>query len=695
MPQKTGVGVTEEKTAAAKAAPQKDKKTARSASAKPDGYGDESITSLKGADRVRKRPGVIFGSDGLEGCEHSFFEILSNAVDEAREGHGSVIKVTYFRDLSIEVDDRGRGVPLGWNEREGRWNWDLIYCELYAGGKYDNNSNGSAYEYSLGLNGLGACATQYSSEYMEVTSYSGQVKRSISFRKGEVVGELTEEPLDKKNARTGTVIRWRPDLDVFTDIRIPHEFLTDILRRQAVVNAGVRFDLLFEQEDGSFPLESFYYRDGIADYVAEKEGESLLIPTAQWHLETSGRDRADKPDYKLKADFVFSASASAPMLEYYHNSSFLEHGGSPDKAVRSAFVYAVDKFLRAGKKYKQNEPRITFQDIEDCLVLVINSFSTQTSYENQTKKAITNTFIYSAMNAFLREQLEIYFMEHPAEAEVFTGRILNNKRSRESAESQKNLMRRKFNTVVDMSNRVEKFVNCRTKDVARRELYIVEGDSAMTSVKLARDPEFQAVIPVRGKTLNCLKADYNRISKSDIISDLIRVIGCGVEITGSKRKGDASDFNLANLRWSKIILCTDADEDGFQIRTLLLTLFYRLLPTLLKEGKVFIAETPLFEITTKSKTYFAYDEFEKTEILKQLGNTRYTLQRSKGLGENTPAMMSETTMHPATRRLVAVTPTDAAATARMFDTLLGDDLPARKAFIALHGKEYVKDADLE
>ena len=303
MPQKTGVGVTEEKTAAAKAAPQKDKKTARSASAKPGGYGDESITSLKGADRVRKRPGVIFGSDGLEGCEHSFFEILSNAVDEAREGHGSVIKVTYFRDLSIEVDDRGRGVPLGWNEREGRWNWDLIYCELYAGGKYDNNSNGSAYEYSLGLNGLGACATQYSSEYMEVTSYSGQVKRSISFRKGEVVGELTEEPLDKKNARTGTVIRWRPDLDVFTDIRIPHEFLTDILRRQAVVNAGVRFDLLFEQEDGSFPLESFYYRDGIADYVAEKEGESLLIPTAQWHLETSGRDRADKPDYKLKAIF--------------------------------------------------------------------------------------------------------------------------------------------------------------------------------------------------------------------------------------------------------------------------------------------------------------------------------------------------------------------------------------------------------
>ena len=669
-------------------------KPSKAVPSKPAEYGDESITSLKGADRVRKRPGVIFGSDGLEGCEHSFFEILSNAVDEAREGHGSIIKVTYFRDYSIEVDDHGRGVPLGWNEREGRWNWDLIYCELYAGGKYDNNGNGSAYEYSLGLNGLGACATQYSSEYMEVSSYNGQVKRSISFRKGEVVGDLKEEALDKKNSRTGTVIRWRPDLDVFTDIRIPHEFLTDTLRRQAVVNAGVRFDLLFEQESGSFSQESFCYPDGIAGYVAEKEGDSLIIPTAQWHLETAGRDRADKPDYKLKADFAFSASPSAPMLEYYHNSSFLEHGGSPDKAVRSAFVYAIDKFLRTGKKYRQNEPRITFQDVEDCLVLVINSFSTQTSYENQTKKAITNTFIYSAMNAFLREQLEIYFMEHPAEADAFTGRVLNNKRSRESAESQKNQMRKRFNTAVDLSNRVEKFVNCRTKDATRRELYIVEGDSALTSVKLARDPEFQAVIPVRGKTLNCLKADLKRISDSDIISDLIRVIGCGVEVTGGKHKAD-EEFNLDNLHWSKIILCTDADEDGFQIRTLLLTLFYRLLPTLLKEGKVFIAETPLFEITTKSKTYFAYDEFEKAEILKSLGNTRYTLQRSKGLGENTPAMMSETTMHPATRRLVSVVPADAAETARMFDTLLGNDLPARKLFISQHGKQYVKDADLE
>lgn len=661
----------------------------------PASYGDSSITALRGADRVRKRPGVIFGSDGLDGCEHSFFEILSNSVDEAKEGHGTVIKVTYFKDHSIEVDDHGRGVPLGWNEREGRYNWDLIFCELYAGGKYDNNSGGSAYEFSLGLNGLGACATQYSSEFMTVSSYDGQKVRRIKFRKGEPVSDLEEEVLDKKSQRTGTVIRWRPDIEVFTDIKIPYEFFTDILHRQAVVNAGVRFDLAFENPDGTFKTDSFLYADGIADYLREIAGDNPLTQPVLWHLETQGRDREDKDEYKLQADFTFCISNAVHAIEYYHNSSFLEHGGSPDRAVRMAFVYAVDKYLKANNKYTKNEAKITFQDIMDCLVLVINSRSTQTSYENQTKKAINNSFIYEAMNEFLRRQLEVYFIEHPTEAEAFANQVLVNKRSRETAETTRLNLKKKLTGTIDIANRVEKFVNCRSKDPAVRELYIVEGDSALTSVKLARNAEFQAVIPVRGKTLNCLKADYERIFKSEIITDLLRVIGCGVEITGKvKAKGDLAAFDMEQLRWSKIILCTDADEDGFQIRTLLLTLFYRLLPTLLKEGRVFIAETPLFEITTKTETYFAFDEFEKAEILARLGNTRYTMKRSKGLGENSAQMMAKTTMNPATRRLIRVTPADAQATATMFDTLLGDDIAARKAFISAFGHLYVKDADV-
>ena len=661
-------------------------------------YDDRSIRALKGADRVRKRPAVIFGSDGLEGCEHSYFEILSNSVDEAREGHGNEILTVLYKDHSIKVDDHGRGVPLGFNKKEDRWNWDLIYCELYAGGKYDNNNGSSAYEYSLGLNGLGACATQYSSEFMNVYSYDGKIERHIAFKKGEpVTGILEERELEKKEKRTGTVIHWRPDKDVFTDINITPERIREILHRQAVVNAGISFVFKYENDDKSFTEEKFLYEDGISDYIKEKVGDSAKTEPVLWHLETQGRDRDDKDEYKLKADVSFCMSNNVSMLEYYHNSSFLEHGGSPDRAVKSAFTFAIDKYLKSSGKYNKNEAKITFNDVADSLVLVSNSFSTMTSYENQTKKAITNTFIYEAMNDFLRYNLDIYFIEHPIEAEVIANQVLVNKRSRETAESARINLKKKLTGTIDIANRVEKFVNCRSKDPNVRELYIVEGDSALTSCKLGRSAEMQAIIPVRGKTLNCLKADYARIFKSEIITDLLKVIGCGVEIEG-KVKSDIPAFDIDSLRWSKIIICTDADEDGFQIRTLLLTMFYRLLPTLIKEQRVFIAETPLFEITVKDKgkeqTYFAYDEFEKADILKEIGNKKYSIQRSKGLGENEPEMMWQTTMNPETRRLIAVTATDEAKTYEIFDTLLGDNLPARKAFIAAHGKEYMKDIDV-
>ncbi len=665
-------------------------------------YNNQSITSLKGADRVRKRPAVIFGSDGLEGCEHSVFEILSNAVDEAREGFGDTVVVTAFRDHSIQVEDFGRGVPLDWNEKEQRYNWELVYNELYAGGKYDNNADGAAYEYSLGLNGLGACATQYASEFFHVTSYNGTEVGTISFAKGNPASEYVKKKMPRGDHRTGTVIHWKPDLDVFTEIDIPREYFSDMLRRQSVVNKNIHFLFRWEREDPaekggvSFEEEEYYYENGILDYVAEVAGDTMETKPVIFHLETKGRDRDDMKDYKLQADIAFCTSKTVHMLEYYHCASHLEHGGSPERAVKTAFTFAVDRFLKAQGKYNKNEAKITFADIEDCLILVTNSISTQTSYANQTKKAITNSFIAEAMTAFLKEQLEYYFAENPVEAGKFAAQVLINKRSRETAESTRLNLKKKLTSATDIAGRVEKFVSCRSKDPELRELYIVEGDSALTSVKLARNAEFQAVIPVRGKTLNCLKATYDRIFKSDIIVDLIRVVGCGVEVK-TKHKDDMVPFDIANLRWSKIIICTDADEDGFQIRTLLLTLFYRLLPSLIQAGRIYIAESPLFEITpAKGETMFAYNEPEKEEIVKALEakNMKYTLQRSKGLGENEPAMMSLTTMDPATRRLIRVTPADAAATAVIFETLLGDDLPARKRFIAANSSLYLDTADV-
>ena len=656
---------------------------------KKTSYGNESISALKGADRVRKRPGVIFGSDGLEGCQHAVFEILSNSIDEAKEGHGNLITVTRFDDQSIQVEDFGRGCPLDWNEKEQKYNWELVFCELYAGGKY--SADGDNYEYSLGLNGLGSCATQYASQYMDVTVWREGFKYSLHFEKGENIGGLTKEPADRK--KTGTTIRWKPDLEVFTDINIPVEYYTDVMKRQAVVNAGVTFRFKNQVGSNKFETTDFKYENGIVDYVTELAGEGSLTQPVFWQTERKGRDREDKPEYKVKLSVSFCFSNRLALIEHYHNSSWLEHGGSPEKAMKSAFVSAIDARLKQNGKYQKNESKVTFNDIQDALILVSNNFSTQTSYENQTKKAINNKFVQEAMTEFLRAQLEVYFIENPQDADRICEQVLINKRSRETAEKARLNIKKKLSGSMDISNRVQKFVDCRTKDVSKRELYIVEGDSAMGSVKLSRDAEYQGIMPVRGKILNCLKADYARIFKSEIITDLLKVLGCGVEVK-DKHVKDLNAFELENLRWNKVVICTDADVDGFQIRTLILTMLYRLTPTLIQQGYVYIAESPLYEITCKEKTWFAYSDKEKNEIVSELQGKKYDVQRSKGLGENEPDMMWLTTMNPETRRLIKVMPEDVERTAQVFDLLLGDDLAGRKNHIADNGYKYLEMADI-
>ncbi len=660
--------------------------------AKKAEYTEESISQLKGADRVRKRPAVIFGSDGIDGCQHAVFEILSNSIDEAREGHGDKIIVTRYLDKSIEVQDFGRGIPMDYNEKEQRYNWELVFCELYAGGKYNTN-NGGSYEYSLGLNGLGLCSTQYASEYMEAEIHKNGTRYLMHFKEGNPDGDLVKEPYNKRD--TGSRIHWKPDLKVFTDIDIPLSYYQETIKRQAVVNEGVRFILKDQVSGNTFDTYEYLYENGIVDYVKEFAAEDEIFSSVQfWQTERKGRDRADKPEYKVKINAALCFSNKKQLKEYYHNSSFLEHGGAPEKAVRSAFVSQIDAYLKANSKYLKTDSKINFQDIEDCLILVISSFSTQTSYENQTKKAITNKFIQEAMTEFFRHQLEVYFLENPLEAEKIANQILINMRSRIKAETTRLNIKKTLQTGNDLTSRVEKFVDCRSKDVNEREIFIVEGDSALGACKQARDSAFQAIIPVRGKILNCLKAEYNKIFKNDIITDLVKVLGCGVEVTGKANK-ELSSFNLDNLRWSKVIICTDADVDGFQIRTLILTMIYRLMPTLIREGKVFIAESPLYEINTKDETWFCYTEKEKQQALEEIGDRKYTVQRSKGLGENEADMMWLTTMNPKTRRLIKVEPDySPEAVAEKFDLLLGDNLQGRKDHIAENGYMYLDLADI-
>lgn len=652
-------------------------------------YGNDSISSLKGADRVRKRPAVIFGSDGIEGCQHSVFEILSNSIDEAREGYGRKITVTRYSDGSYEIEDHGRGIPVDYNKNEEKYNWELVFCELYAGGKYNNNE-GENYEFSLGLNGLGLCSTQYSSEYMDVDIRRDGYRYTLHFEKGENVGGLKKEPYSKKD--TGTKIHWKPDLDVFTDIDIQPEYFLDIMKRQAIVNAGIEF--IFRNQIGkSYDITTYNYENGIEDHVKEIVGEDSLSSIQCWSTERKVRDREDKPEYKCKMNVAFSFSNKVNVSEYYHNSSWLEYGGAPEAAVKNAFVYQIDNYLKQNNKYNKTDKKINFNDVEDCLVIVISSFSSVTSYENQTKKAITNKGIQEAMTEFLRHQLEVYFIENPLEAEKIAAQVLINKRSREDAEKTRLNIKKKLSGNLDITNRVAKFVDCRSKDVSKRELFIVEGDSALGACKQARDPDFQALMPIRGKILNCLKVGYDKIFKSEIITDLIKVMGCGVEVKAKANK-NLSNFDINQLRWDKVIICTDADVDGFQIRTLLLTMIYRLTPTLIEEGKVFIAESPLYEITTKKQIYFAYDESEKEQFLKEIGDEKFTIQRSKGLGENEADMMNFTTMNPDTRRLIKVMTDDAEKTAEIFDILLGENLQGRKDYIVDHGAEYIDNLDV-
>lgn len=659
--------------------------------AKKATYGNESIKSLRGADRVRKRPAVIFGSDGLEGCEHSIFEIMSNSIDEAREGRGNRIVVTRYLDGSYEVQDFGSGIPVDYNKNEQRENWELLFCEMYAGSKYDNAGGAGSYEFSLGLNGLGLCATQYASEYMDAEIHRDGYCYTLHFEKGENIGGLHKEPYHKRD--TGSRIRWKPDIQVFTDINIPRDWFVSTMKRQAIVNDGVHFVLKEETAGGKFGTTEFCYQNGIQDYVAELAGDTAFTTPQYWECERVGRDRADLNDYKLKIKAAVCFSLKTQLKEYYHNSSFLEHGGSPEKAFRSAFVSQINAYLKANNKYAKSDGQINIQDVEDCVIFVVSSLSTNTSYENQTKKAITNKFIQEAMTDFFRRSLEVYFIENKMEAEKIANQVLVNMRARVKAENTRKTLKTTLQSKMDMTNRIQKFVDCRSKDVSEREVFIVEGDSALGACKQARDARFQAVIPVRGKILNCLKSEYDKIFKNDIITDLIKVLGCGVEVR-SKAAKDLSAFDMDNLRWNKVLICTDADVDGFQIRTLILTMIYRLMPKLIQAGKVYIAESPLYEVTCKGQTYFAYNEVEMDQIKAEIGDAPYTVQRSKGLGENEAEMMALTTMNPATRRIIQVTPSDAEETSKFFDLLLGDNLEGRKEYIADYGYLYLDAADV-
>lgn len=589
-------------------------------------YNNESIRKLTDLEAVRTRVSVYAGSADREGAFTTVEEIISNSVDEFKEGYGDTIYVTYHEDGRITVKDNGRGLPMDWNEGEQEHNYKLLLFTLNAGGKYDSTH----YGYSIGLNGIGASLATMSSEVAKVTSVRDGYVYEIEAAKGEPTGALSRTK-NADNIPTGTTITWRPDLDVFDEVDFSDKWFTSYIKRQAIVNKGLQ--IVYTNQQGE--VSEYHYEKGIVDYIEEVTGDTAF--TSSSYLETDdmyGRDRKDRDDYKAKFEVAYTFSNDTPLMESYHNSSYLSEGGSPHNAIKSAFVHVIDRYIKENDGYKKKEKKISFEDIEDSLVIVANTYSTETQYKNQTKKAISNKFIQSKLNEILRENLHVFMIEHPLDAEKIAQQVLINKRSKEKAEKTRIDVRKKLNKKPNnITSKVEGYYPPKSKDKDKRILAICEGQSALSSMLDGRDVETYGIYPIRGKTLNTYKASDGQIANNELITDLYSILGCGMELNG-KPGSKSNNFNIDDLQFDKIAIFSDADEDGYgSILPLLLVMFERLSPELLKAGKIYYGQTPKYEVKTLDEEYYAFNDKEYEEVKRKIGDKKYETNYVKGLGE--------------------------------------------------------------
>ncbi|WP_025909350.1 DNA topoisomerase type IIA subunit B [Priestia flexa] len=641
-------------------------------------YGNDSIRSLSDRDAVRMRVATYAGGNDKAGAFTTVREVVANSIDEFKTHHGDEITIQHLTDGSIKVADKGRGCPVDWNESEGKYNYQLIFESLNAGGKFSQSN----YNFSTGLNGIGNSLVVLSSKFANIEVIRDGHKYNLEYLKGINEGGLHKEKLDSETP-TGTTIHWKPDLEVFLENDFPEEWFVDYLKQQAIVNKGLK--LIFINQKGE--QQEFYYEDGIVDYLKESaEGKEF---TAIQYLETEavGRDREDKEDYKSKYEIAFCFNNEITKLESYHNSSYLKNGGAPHDAIKTAFVFAVDKLIKDKGKYNKNEKKINFSDVEDSLMIVSNTYSSETSYQNQTKFAITNRFIQEHMSKYLKEQLEIYFIENPIDADKIVERTLINKRSREKALKTRNdAVKQLSQTVKNSLTRPEKFLPCRSKDNSEVELIIIEGDSAMNSVKNSRNSKIQCVMPIKGKSLNVVKSNLDSILKNKEIRGIFQILNCGMEYEGKAIKG-IKKFNIDDMSVNKIIIFSDEDEDGMHIRSLIIAIMRILAPQIIEKGHLYVLESPLYKIENGKDLHLVYSEREKNELVRNLTG-KVNVQRFKGLGGLNSSMLSKTAMHPENRRLTQIKMDDAVKSTKTLEMFMDKEVEERKEFIQTHGDKY-------
>jgi DNA gyrase subunit B len=633
-------------------------------------YSSDSIQVLKGLEAVRRRPGMYIGSTGIRGLHHLVYEVVDNAIDEAMAGFCKRIDVTLHPDGAVTVQDDGRGIPVDLHKTEKKPGVEVAMTMLHAGGKFDKNT----YKVSGGLHGVGVSVVNALSERLGVWVRRDGHEHHMAFERGKTTRELE---ITSKTKKTGTRVTFKPDAEIFEEITYDYSTIANRLRELAFLNSGIELRLHDKRSDDG-KSEEFLYKKGIAEFVEFLRGNRKALHAKPFHI------TASKDDVEIDIALQWDGGYQENTFSFVNNINTHE-GGTHLTGFKAALTRCVNEVGKNKGMFKKDNISLSGDDVREGLTAVLHVKVKEPQFEGQTKTKLGNSEVEGVVKTVVYEHLGNWLMETPSAARAVIDKALSAARAREAARKARELVRKK--SALESGVLPGKLADCSLTDPSMCELYIVEGDSAGGSAKQGRDRSFQAILPLRGKILNVQKARVDKILSNEEIRAIVTAIGTGI--------GD-DEFKLDEARYHKIIIMTDADVDGAHIRTLLLTFFYKEMRPLIEAGYVYIAQPPLYRVAKGKEEFYAYDDAEREEYTKRLNNGgkgNVGIQRYKGLGEMNPGQLWKTTMDPATRTVLRVEMEDAVEATTLFETLMGDEVEPRRAFIEQNAK-YVKNLDV-
>ena len=634
-------------------------------------YGADDIQVLEGLEAVRKRPGMYIGSTGPRGLHHLVYEIVDNSIDEALAGYCSKIDVVIEKGDIIRVNDDGRGIPVGINEKTGIPAVTLVFTVLHAGGKF----GGGGYKVSGGLHGVGASVVNALSEWVEVKICDGEDIYFQRYERGKIVCDLKK--IGKSDKR-GTEVRFKADAKIFKETTVyEYEILEKRLREQAFLNAGIHIELRDERNEDVIQ-KNFFYEGGISSFVEFLNKKKHVDPIHPEVIYFASKN--DEDTVTVEVAMQYTDSYNELMLSFANNIHTVD-GGTHEEGFKRALTRVMNDYARKFNKLKENDKNLSGDDVREGLTAVISVKVKEAQFEGQTKAKLGNTEVRTMVDKLLSEKLSVFLEENPAIARVIFDKALASARAREAARKARESVRRK--SALESAQLPGKLADCQSKDSEETEIFIVEGDSAGGSAKGGRDRRIQAILPLWGKMLNVEKARLDKVYGNDKLTPVITALGTGI----------GEEFDITKLRYGKVIIMADADVDGQHIRTLLLTFFFRFMRPLIEQGHIYIAQPPLYRISTKGKQHrYAYSDIERDRILSEIeGKTE--IQRYKGLGEMDYEQLWETTMNPDSRLMLKVRLDDAEAADETFSILMGDKVEPRREFIETNAK-FVQNLDV-